>query len=306
MPFSKINKNIDPIIDQIPLQVRITINKDFGKKAFLSVPAAMTLEAAMVLVLFLFASVCLILPMKILNTERRIQAGLESVGEDFSRYAYILDVLERGDASLIPGTDGFVLEFCRNLSAGTAEGYAMSKALEYADTNNVVWATMERSRIMEDGEVFDLILDYKVQLPFPVLCLSAVERSARCSRRAWIGLAGKKDEDDFLSDRDQEEMVYIGKNSSRYHKSSSCHYLSNDLSAVSYDAVGDLRNSGGGKYHPCSVCGKGAASGSVVYIMPSGSSFHTSKSCTAIIAYVQMVPLSEVSHLGPCSYCSGG
>ena len=77
----------------VTLQVRIPINRmqgcfrqDCGKKAFLSVPASMTLEAAMVLTLFLFAAVSLILPMKVLNTERRIQTGLERAGEELSKY----------------------------------------------------------------------------------------------------------------------------------------------------------------------------------------------------------------------------
>ena len=81
------------------LQVRIfkshkdnRVLKCHGKKAFPPVPASLTLEAAMCLTLFIFASTCLILPMKIMNTERRIQAALEGVGEDLSQYAYLKDM----------------------------------------------------------------------------------------------------------------------------------------------------------------------------------------------------------------------
>ena len=83
----------------VTLQVRILKNNilsilynSCGKKTFLSVSAALTLEAVMSLTLFIFATVCLMTPMKIMNTERKIQAVLEEMGEDFSQYAYIQNV----------------------------------------------------------------------------------------------------------------------------------------------------------------------------------------------------------------------
>lgn len=77
----------------VTLQVRIlnrmianSSHGRHGKKAFLPVPASMTLEAALALSLFLFASVSLILPMKIMTTERRGRQG-------WRRWARILAVM---------------------------------------------------------------------------------------------------------------------------------------------------------------------------------------------------------------------
>lgn len=320
MPFSMAsirmrNLIIKCITSKIPkivtLQVRIlkieqagVFCERHGKKAFLSTPGSMTLEAALALSLFIFASVSLILPMKIMTTERRIQAGLEAVGEDLSRYAYLQDALEQGKIAAVPGADDFAKAFCKNVSAGVAAGYAQVRALEHGDTAQIVGARMLRSSIREEGELFDLVLDYEIRMPFPVLGLGAVSRTARCSRRAWVGKEGKDEGEGGDGDgAEEDEIVYVGKGSTRYHKDRGCHYLSNTLTAVSYDRVGDRRNESGGKYYACSVCGRGAGTGSVVYIMPSGSSFHTSRDCSAIIAYVKAVPLSQVKHLGACSYC---
>ena len=55
--------------------------------------ASMTLEAAFTLSLLIFASVSLMLPAKIMITERKMQAGLESAGEELSQFAYLLDSL---------------------------------------------------------------------------------------------------------------------------------------------------------------------------------------------------------------------
>lgn len=301
------------IVKIVTLQVRILfiylsnlseyLHGCHGKKAFLSVSAALTLEAAMCLTLFIFASVCLILPMKVMNTERKVQAALEEIGEDFSQYAYIKESLEKGKLFSITGAGDFAKGFCKYLIAGAAEGYAQVQVMAHIDTPAVKHVTMLRSQILEDDETIDLIMDYEIQLPFPILGLPALERTARCRRRVWIGKEGKDyDGTGSSQEGDPDEIVYIGKNSTRYHRSRSCHYLANNMTGVSRDAVSSLRNDYGEKYNPCAVCGQ--LSGDTVFIMAGGRSFHTTKSCSAIVAYVQAVRLSEVEHLGPCSYCS--
>ena len=94
----------------------------------------------------------------------------------------------------------------------------------------------------------------------------------------------------------------MGKDGSRYHRSRTCHYLYNDLSAVAFSEVGGLRSQSGERYRPCAVCGGGSSG--TVYVMPSGETYHSRKNCSAIVAYVRAVPLESVSHLGACSYCS--
>lgn len=293
----------------VTLQVRILKKQKTGntpdgrgKRAFLSAPAALTLEAAMCLTLFIFASVCLILPMKIMNTERMVQASLEELGEDFSKYAYVENALENNKIFAVSGAGDFAKEFCRHLVSGAARVYAQAQVMERIDTDAVRKVNLLRAQVLEDGETIDLILDYEIRLPFPVLGLPALQRTARCCRRAWIGKPGK----DYSGNggqagKEEDSVVYVGKNSTRYHKSRSCHYLANNLKAVSKAQAAELRNGSGGKYHPCAVCGGSA--GDTVYIMPNGSSYHSGKYCSAIVAYARAVRMSEAEHLGACSYC---
>ena len=293
----------------VTLQVRILKNTVFyilyrrhRKKAFLSAPGSLTLEAVMCLTLFIFAAVCLILPMKIMNTERKMQAALEKIGEDCSQYAYVADALDKGKLSVVAGAGDFAKGFCRHLASGAAKGYAQAQMEDHIDTLAVTKISFNGTQIMEDGETVDFIVKYLVRLPFPVLGIPAIERTIRCRRRAWIGKEGKDYSGTGGNQEHPDDMVvYIGKNSTRYHKSRSCHYLSNNLSGVSINQIKELRNDSGGKYYPCAVCRKSA--GGMVYIMPSGSSYHSRKNCTAIMAYAQAVRLSEVEHLGACSYC---
>ncbi len=293
----------------VTLQVRILSFKIFchhsdsrGKRAFPSVPAALALEAALALSLFIFAATCLILPMKMMNTERRIQAALEKAGEDFSKYAYIKYEIEQGKLLSVAGADDFAKGFCDYLAAGIGEGYVQAQVMQYVDTDAVKKVTFGKSEIMTDGAFIDLVMEYEIRLPFPVLGLPALQRTARCRRRAWVGMAGKDYDGDGGSAEDGMDMiVYIGKNSTRYHKSRNCHYLSNDLKKVALGSVDALRNSGGKRYKPCAVCGSHASG--TVYVMQSGGSYHSNPDCRAIISYAKAVRLSEAEHLGPCSYC---
>ena len=50
----------------------------------------MTAEAALVLPLFLFAFVTLLIPMRILDTERQVLAAAEAAAEEISRSGYFL------------------------------------------------------------------------------------------------------------------------------------------------------------------------------------------------------------------------
>ena len=161
------------------------------------------------------------------------------------------------------------------------------------------------SSFLADGEIVDFHLDYQMRMPFSVLGLNSLSFSSGSIRRAWIGRDGQEREGENTDKNEEDQVVYIGKNSTRYHKSRDCHYLANRLQTIDFHAVSDVRNQSGGKYYPCAVCGSRAGEGDAVYIMKSGSRYHSDASCTAITAYVQAVKLSEVEHLGACSYCGG-
>ena len=303
----------------VPLQVRSPFQKDkwfsapkCGRKyessrafPFTSLNASLTLEASLVLPLLIFASVCLMLPARIMMTERKMQAGLEAVGEELSQYAYLLDSVERGNLGSIPGAGEAALAFCQNAAAVAAPIYAYGKTMDYCDTARVSHVSMLGSSIREDGETLDLVMEYDISFPFPVLGLSSLHRTVRSRRRCWIGREGRYGADANAGDED-EQIVYVGKNSTRYHPDRSCHYLSNKLTAVAWESVSGKRNTDGSKYYPCASCAKNAGKGSTVYIMPSGGRYHTMQDCNAIMAYVRAVKLKEVKHLGTCSYCGGG
>lgn len=263
--------------------------------------ASVSVEAALALSVFIFALVCMMIPFRMMERQRQVQAALESVNERLCQYAYLEHMLQQGEE--IPKDEG---DWKQELILGFINGAAGAGAQIMAEgmfpDDGIEDISFAPSSYLENGETIAFSMDYQMRMPFLVLNLDSLPFSSGSIRRAWIGRDGLSRDKDG-SEEEEDPIVYIGKTSTRYHKSRSCHYLSNDLTKVAFSSISGLRNQSGGKYYPCAVCGGNASSGSQVYIMKSGTRYHTDPECTAIVAYVKAVRLSEVKHLGGCSYC---
>lgn len=280
-------------------RVSFSVSLQMGRN-MAKVKGSMTVEAALGFTLFLFFMVLMAAPLSVMDTRRQVQAGLEAEGERIAQYAYAAaDFAEIGEPGLLSdlSRSGLLSGLSREAVCRTVE----NRVKTAEGTGRAVDFSAAKSRILEDGETIDLIVDYAIRLPFPVFFLDEIPQQARCIRRAWTGKDGLGAEGSGRGD-EENEIVYMGKDGSRYHRSRTCHYLYNDLRAVSAAEVKDLRSQSGNRYRPCAVCG--GLGGTVAYVMPSGESYHFRKDCSSIAAYVRAVPLKSVEHLGACSYCS--
>lgn len=280
-------------------RVSFSVSLQMGRN-MAKVKGSMTVEAALGFTLFLFFMALMAAPLSVMDTRRQVQAGLEAEGERIAQYAYAAaDFAEIGEPGLLSdlSRSGLLSGFSREAVCRTVE----NRVKTAEGTGRAVDFSAAKSRILEDGETIDLIVDYAIRLPFPVFFLDEIPQQARCIRRAWTGKDGLGAEGSGRGD-EENEIVYMGKDGSRYHRSRTCHYLYNDLRAVSAAEVKDLRSQSGNRYRPCAVCG--GLGGTVAYVMPSGESYHFRKDCSSIAAYVRAVPLKSVEHLGACSYCS--
>lgn len=306
MPFfkefkRKNNKKIVTLQVQIPFMKQgFLVKRVLSSASRHKKQGSLTIEAALVLPLFLFFMVILMLPMGIMKEGRRIQTALEAVGEEVSQYAYVLHQLKVGDKLEATGIDGSSEEFLDGLTEEGILLFVRKQVDGRAGFERLESATFARSSVLRDGETIDLILDYRVRIPFSVFGLKSIPMTARCCRRAWIGQEGGING----KNGPEDELVYIGKASTRYHRQRTCHYLYNDIEQISFKEIENARNLNGGKYKPCSRCCRFAEENGSVYIMPSGERYHSDRNCSSIMAYVEAVPLSQVRHLGPCSYCS--
>ena len=279
----------------------------FRKSAELK--AGLTIEAAVSLPLILFMGVSLTLPVKMMDEKRRIQNTMEACAKDMAKAAYASRIIEKGEF------------FGRKLTEDALSGLEMLetgasklKILSSLNRDSVKLPIFERADVSDDG-IIDFELGYRMKMPFKVMGISDIPMQSRVYRRTWIGADGGRGREEYSDSQSDSAgdgagnyrdniTVYVGKTGTRYHIDKNCHYLSNKLQAVDASEIDGLRNSSGGKYHACESC-RPATSGTV-YIMASGTAYHSSENCKSVIAYVEEVKLSDVEHLGPCSYCCKG
>lgn len=287
--------------------------------------ASLTLEAALALPLFLFAMYILILPMRMLRTSRSMQTACEEVCQAAAQGIYVIRA-GTSAAEAVPEAAGAAETIARlaGLSSGSGEtrdsasgsadlirgyltgnalgAYAAQRAKAAAGDGYAEHVLSLRSSCLSDGETITLTLDYDYRLPFTVLGLGSIHQSVTASRRAWLGADPAWDPSKTAEAADEDPIVYVGRDSTRYHRTASCHYLSNNMTPVPFSTVSLQRNRFGKSYAPCARCARGVTGGTV-YILDGGTSYHADAGCSALAAYARAVRLSTVSHLGKCSYC---
>lgn len=264
---------------------------------------SLTIEAALGLTIFMFTVICLIIPMKMLDTQRQVQTVLEAASRQMSQFAYIRYRLSQGDQD-IKNQDQEIPEEIASLFTGTAASvYLSSKIKEAAGEKKIEKLDFTRLHISEDGEKIDLEVHYRLRLPFSIFSLDSVPAVSGSYRRGWIGSEGGRSKDGGSENDTEDKTVYVGSSMGRYHWSKNCHYISNNIISVSGEDIKDYKSISGTHYKKCSRCGGGSSGQTSVYVMPNGEYYHSSKDCSSIAYYVREVPLSEVEYLGECSYC---
>lgn len=252
---------------------------------------SLTVEASLALPLFLFAMYLLILPMRMMDSARRMQEICEEICRDAAEGSYLLHLKDEK-----PSAHASLPSY---LSEHTLSNLAVAMAKHEIKDSDIQNLHAVKTYHPDDPQLIILKMEYDYRLPFSVIGMQSVHQTVQASRRAWVGASLKEND---TGDSEEDETVYIGQNSTRYHSSLHCHYLSNDLTEVSFAHISEKRNSGGGTYHACPRCAT-SVSGGLVYIMPSGTAYHADPSCSAICSYARAVKKSMVAHLGPCHHC---
>ncbi len=156
------------------------------------------------------------------------------------------------------------------------------------------------SRLLAEGEEIDLVSEYRVKLPFRLLFADTMKFRQRVHVRAFTGVESRAGESDGKND-----IVYVTATGRVYHRKRNCPYLKLSLSQVKYEDLPSLRNEGGGIYRACEKCssGKVFSVGQAVWITNYGDRYHSSGACSKIRRDIRKIKLSEAGGRAPCSKC---
>lgn len=285
----------------------------------------LTIEAALILPIFIMIFVAILYFARIIIIQEQIQRVLTSTGLAIGKTAYVYDELyhkldRKLDSLVEPIEIGpqeiNIMDFIQGLSNGTVAKLLTKKELDVDSINQSFLLqgysgiSFYDTEILDEEDNIDLIVRYRIHFPFQLFHLPDLRMIQRVKLRAWTGLkvAAKyqvKEMDDESTDLPSGDIVYVAETGVVYHLKDTCTHLY--LSVRSVDKKPDKeKNHNGRKYDPCELCvlkNTGNYSEMVYYITNQGDRYHITKYCSGLKRTVYTYQMSEVSHLRLCKRC---
>lgn len=268
------------------------------KRAF---EGSMTVEASMVLPLFIFFFVNIMTLFNILKVQVDIEAALHQTGSELSLMAFDLRFGEGAvggveDASAldtIAGAGGLLF------SRERIRQYLGDGIDKSCITGGFDGISFLQSQVMMGNDIIDLVMDYKVHPLIPVIGFKEIPVEGRFYGHAWTGYDISQG---LVTEGSEEEMVYVTEHGEVYHRDVDCVHLRVKVESVDFKDLSHLRNNDGKIYYSCEYCGGNVGAGNV-YITGYGTRYHTSVNCPGLKRKIYTVPISEVGGKRPCSAC---
>ena len=257
---------------------------------------SVTVEAAMILPLFIMFSLMFVSAFEMLTTYCRMQSILTETATEAAAFLYIKEdpSPEQGESLLISETlirEEITRKAGKKLGGSVIEGDALGLHLF-------------RSDIATDGKTVNLIVTYVVKPWFSFGGIGRMTMANHVSIRAWTGYEITSEAE---GNQEEEQTVYITRTGTVYHLYRDCTYLAADAHAVFGEELSSERSEDGSKYYPCELCSRNISvkDGEIYYITPWGNRFHTDSKCTALYKPVEAIPISEAGGRHVCSKCAG-
>lgn len=260
---------------------------------------SMTVEAAIVLPLFLFFFLNILWLIEIYRLHSTLLSSLREVGRELSIYAYAYDkiVQEEEDTGLTAFIENAAFSYL--YVKGRVEELA---GVDYLNSSPLVGGSRGisylDSSILQQGDIIDLTASYAVSPFVGIVGFRPAAFYSRYYGRAWTGydVEGKSGEEA------QVEYVYVAENAQVYHIERSCSHINLSIREIAIQETGKIRNEYKEKYTPCERCVKDG-DGSV-YITSTGNRYHQSLECSGLKRTITTLPRPEAErHYKLCSRC---
>ena len=267
---------------------------DMDEKAFFRTPPArlgakgsLTMEAAVVLPVFLYCMITIMQYMNIYGCAARIGAAVEQTAEEMAVGAYTSEYMEKES----------ILGVVLSAAYGAGRVNMLAGDLSAVRNDNFLL-----SSFLEKDDLIDLVMTYQARGPTGIAPVPGTFWIQRGCVRGWIGREGSsgKTEND---DGHKHEKVFVTEHGQVYHRDSNCTHIRLKIMKVTRKEAERYRNVYNEKYHPCEKCGKHA--GDTVYITTDGNRYHSTLDCPGLKRTVREVDLEEAGDLRPCSKCGG-
>ncbi len=234
-----------------------------------------TIEAAVVLPMFLVFGMLILFCMKVVYTQWKVSTVLDQVVDSAALYGERVD-----DAWLY----------------GAFYALAVKEDIPTEDVlGGLAGITLFQSTV--DDIRISLSADYIITYPIKLLGKQGFYVSQRRTARIWNGYDPNQSKTD-------EAIAYVTKYGTVYHLSLSCPHIDLSIRSISKDQLAKARNSSGGSYKKCPMCGKKSET---VYVTSWGDCYHSSLSCSGLKRTIYRISLEEAKEsYGACQKCAVG
>ncbi len=238
-----------------------------------------TIEAAVILPVFICFIAFAIFFMKILVTQMTIQKVIDKTGQEISILAGIKDDIS--------------IEEVRILCNGRI--YTEASPLFSVDggISNIDYSNSELG-----NNYINIYVSYRISFPLDIFGPLTWDIQQVSSSRKWIGWDPSEGEANG-------EFVYITKYGQAYHLKSSCPFLRLGIKAVEKKTVGEKRNENGKKYKPCKGCKANQSKNEMVYFTDYGDVYHVSLNCKGLNRSIMRIRIEQVEGRHRCPKCGG-
>lgn len=252
------------------------------------VEAGMTVEAAVVLPLFLFFLLNLSCAIELIRLHGNLQLALWETGSRLAVYGYALE-----DSKVAALFSGFYIREQMEEYAG--KEYLDNSPLKEGSKSLMMW----ESDIFSSEDELDVIVTYAVSPWSGLAGFSSFRMANRYYAHIWNGYGIPENPEQSEKELD---IVYMTENGEVYHEDRNCTHLKLSVREVTRMEAEVSANQWGVSYSPCEKC-KPDPADFTLYITEEGNRYHSDRNCSGLKRTVFSVLRSSVSAYRACSRC---
>lgn len=236
---------------------------------------SITVEASIVVPLFLFFLLTVAKIAGMLIAEAQIHQSLAEAAGYTAQYCYLEQRLLGDNSSAVVVNTGVLVSQFQDYIGDSSY---VEKNVAGGEKGIIITQTPDT----ENGKVFYAKADYSFRLEVPFLGVFHMKRRNVIKQKAFLGFDGQEEVDSY---------VFITPNQEVYHLRRDCTHLELKV----------RKTAGTGGMSPCRYCGRRNTGN--YYIAKDGRVYHCSRDCSGLKRTVYRVKLSEVNGLDPCQRC---
>lgn len=250
--------------------------------------AGMTVEAAVVLPLFLYFLLNLSCAIELIRLHGNLQLALWDTCSRIAVYGHAL-----GDSDLAPMFTGFYI--LNQLEEHAGKEYLDNAPVKNGAKGLHLWG----SNIFSSQDELDVIVTYTASPWSSYAPFATFSMANRYYTHIWTGYEIPQNPEEALEKLD---VVYMTENGEVYHEDRNCTHLKLSIREVTRSEAESAKNQWGTSYSPCEKC-KPEPSDWNLYITEEGVRYHSSVECPGLKRTVFSVPRSRAAGYRACLRC---